>query len=67
MGCEDCGDFIVAFQEHISLFSVDEDIYAMTRCPYCDRVVKNICSVDMADKLISADVKFFSWNDGEHF
>lgn len=67
MGCEDCGDFIVAFPDHMSLFSVDEDIYAISRCPYCERVVKNTCDLEMTGKLIDIGVTFFSWNDGEYF
>jgi len=64
MGCEDCGDFIVAFVDHISLFSIDNDVYAISRCPYCDRIVKNSCDVEMKNQLSNAGVIFFNWNDG---
>lgn len=66
-GCEDCGDFLVALPEHISIFSIDEEIYAITRCPYCDRVTKNSCDIAMAETLMSFGVKFFDWNEGESF
>jgi hypothetical protein len=64
-GCEDCGDFIVAIPEFLSLFVVDDDIYAMSRCPYCDRVTKNNCDMDVAEVLIERGVTLFNWNDGE--
>jgi hypothetical protein len=64
-GCDDCGDFLVAMPEFLSLFVVDDDIYAFTRCPYCDRVTKNDCDLDVATALIDRGVKLFNWNDGE--
>lgn len=63
--CTDCGDFIVAVPDLISLFVVDDDIYAMSRCPYCDRVAKNDCDMDVAEVLIERNVNLFNWNDGE--
>lgn len=64
-GCEDCGDFVVAIPEFLSLFVVDDDIYAMSRCPYCDRVTKNNCEMDVAEVLMERGVTLFNWNDGE--
>jgi hypothetical protein len=63
--CEDCGDFLVGLAEHISMFTVDEDIYVFSRCPHCQRVVKNICDIDVAEHLIEKNVKLFNWNDGD--
>ena len=65
--CEDCGDFIVGLPEFISIFTVDDDIYVITRCPYCDRITKNECSFDMAEHLLESGAIIFNWNDGESF
>lgn len=63
--CEDCGDFLVAMPKHISMFTIDDDIYAFSRCPYCQRVMKNNCDIDIAEHLIERGVKLFDWNDGD--
>lgn len=65
--CEDCGDFLVGYAEFISAFLVDDDIYILTVCPYCDRITKNTCDLEMAEYLFDLGVKVFNWNDGESF
>jgi hypothetical protein len=65
LGCEDCGDFLVAMPNLLSLFVIDDDLYAITRCPYCDRVIKNNCEIEVAELLIEQGVKLFNWNDGD--
>jgi hypothetical protein len=49
----------------LSLFVIDDDLYASTRCPYCDRVIKNNCEIEVAELLIEQGVKLFNWNDGD--
>jgi hypothetical protein len=65
--CDDCGKFLVVLSEQLSLFLVDEEIYGLSRCPYCDRVMKNKCTLDVAQSLLELEVKIFSWNDGEEY
>lgn len=56
---------MIAASHHISLFTVDNDIYAFSRCPYCERITKNNCDLEIAEHLIEKNVKLFNWNDGD--
>jgi len=63
MTCQECGDFVVTSAKSISLFAVDEDLYALSQCPTCDEAVTNDCGLKMFESLISYDVSFFNWSD----
>jgi hypothetical protein len=58
---------VVATSSALSLFSVDDDTYAITKCAYCNQIVKNLCTLRMAANLVQSNVAFFYWNQGEEF
>ena len=64
MECEDCGRFIVAEENCLSVFIIDRDIYAITRCVYCDRVLTQSVPLNLVPNLAGRGVKVFYWNDG---
>lgn len=75
MECEDCGKFLVADPNFISVFvetvlkngEVQDEAYAVTRCAHCDRVVFQDVPIELIDELINKEVKVFNWNTGSQY
>jgi hypothetical protein len=65
--CEDCGKFVVASHLGISVFVLDEDIYAMTMCVFCRRPIKNNLTRKVMEHLSRNDVKVFNWRYGKEY
>jgi len=67
MECEDCGRFLVVEQEFISIFEIDDEFTAITRCAYCDRPVFQEVNSKTIDKFLERKVKVFSWATGSEY
>lgn len=63
--CEDCGRFAVMHENALSIFLLDKDFFAMSRCLFCDRAVTDSVSKDVAIKLFFDNVKIFNFHTGE--
>jgi hypothetical protein len=63
--CEDCGKFAVMNNGSLSIFLVDKDFFAMTRCIYCDRAITDSLSKEVAIRLFWEGIKIFNFNTGE--
>jgi hypothetical protein len=63
--CEDCGKFPVMNNDSLSIFLIDKDFFAMTRCVFCDRAIKDYLDKETAIKLFWENIKIFNFNTGE--
>lgn len=63
--CEDCGRFAVMNNQSLTIFAIDEDFSAVTRCVFCDRIITNSLKKDIALSLFWDGIKVFDFNTGE--
>ena len=63
--CEDCGKFAIMNNNSLSIFTIDGDFFAMTRCVFCDRVITNSVKKETALVLFWNNIKVFDFNTGE--
>lgn len=63
--CEDCGKFAVMNTASLTVYIIDKEFSAITRCLFCDRLVTNIVSKEVAVHLFWDNVKIFNFNTGE--
>lgn len=65
VNCEDCGTFALMNKSSLSVFVIDGDFFAMTRCVFCDRIINNSLTKKVALALFWEDIKIFDFNTGE--
>lgn len=63
--CEDCGRFAVMNKMSLSIFVIDAEFFAMTRCVFCERAVTNSLNKQTAIELFWRGIKIFNFNTGE--
>jgi hypothetical protein len=63
--CEDCGRFAIMNNDSLSIFVIDKDFFAITRCIFCDRTIRDYISKEVAIKLFWENIKIFYFNTGE--
>ena len=63
--CKDCGPFQIFDEKLLTIFSVDEEYYAITICTYCERSIKVDLQKTTAQKLMLRNVKYLNWNNNE--
>lgn len=63
--CEDCGRFAIMNNDSLSIFIIDKEFFAMTRCIFCDRAISDSLSKKVMIKLFWEGIKVFNFNTGE--
>ncbi len=51
--------------DSLSIFVIDKDFFAITRCIFCDRTIRDYISKEVAIKLFWENIKIFYFNTGE--
>lgn len=65
MLCSDCGKFGVMHESGITIFVVNSDFFAISRCMFCDRVVEDSIDKNTSIQLFWMGVKVLNFNTGE--
>ena len=65
MSCKDCGKFGVMHEKNITIFVVNSDFFAISRCAFCDRVVNDSLAKEDCFQLFWKNVKVFNFNTGK--
>ena len=65
MICEDCGKFGVMHENGITIFSVNNEFFAMSRCIFCDRPAQDTADIEEVKYLLDLGVKVLDFNTGE--
>lgn len=63
--CENCGKFAIMHENGLSIFLLDKEFFAMSRCPFCDRPVRDSVSKQVAMTLFYEGVNIFDFATGD--
>lgn len=67
MECEDCGTFVIAKPEGMTVFFDGRKFYAMSICGSCERPISDEIEdkkIEVLSFLLNSGVRIFSWVDG---
>jgi hypothetical protein len=65
MMCEDCGKFAIMHENGLTIFLINKEFFAMSRCLFCNRTVKDSISKEVCISLFWENVRIFNFNTGE--
>lgn len=65
MMCEDCGKFAIMHENGLTIFLINKEFFAMSKCLFCNRPVRDSISKEVCISLFWENVKVFNFNTGE--
>lgn len=63
--CEDCGKFAVMHENAITIFLVNNEFFAVSRCSFCDQIITDAVNKETTIYLFWENVRIFNFNSGE--
>lgn len=63
--CENCGKFAIMHENGLSIFILNKEFFAMSRCPFCDRPVQDSIEKNVVMELFYQGVNIFNFKNGE--